>query len=337
MRSFTPLIATLVLCAGDLPAAAQERLLFAPSRYDPVAPLAGAFSCPFDLLADLYAALAPREIPGLMAVESEVLLICAERQELLKRILEAERDLRELAGLPSPGPGSSRISITDATLVTALDLPRITECPGPADTPPPLRVNQGVPAAPAPAPTSPAADASGSEMAELMAMLLTGLAATARPAAAVDTSPATVNCGGNWRWEWTSRDPSGLRLARLRDLNGQQLEVREDDRLPTGEIVVGIDAGGVILKRGPERFSIPAAADITREPTPPPPAFGTRLPDPGDDPDTAPAAARTGDPAAPAGAPTPTATSPHPADAVPTRPALPADLRHRLNALNPHN
>ncbi|MDE0256046.1 MAG: hypothetical protein OYG32_14740 [Rhodospirillaceae bacterium] len=78
--------------------------------------LRGAFSCPVDKLTELYRGLAPRELPAAMAVETEVLLICAERQEKIQALLEAEIRLRRLMDIPDPPPGSPRISVGEGVV-----------------------------------------------------------------------------------------------------------------------------------------------------------------------------------------------------------------------------
>ncbi len=244
---------------------AAQTPFFGSREGDPLAPLTGAFSCPLDRLTDLYASLTPEEIPSLLEIESEVLLICSERQERLLAILRAEMELRELMDIAPPGPGSDRISVADSSLARSSPL---AAC-GPTEG-----QNGPMPAGgiAAPGPAGNGRDG-GAAAAALLAAVLERL--TTRDAGNADSSG---NACAVWSWAWTLRDAQGRPAAGLRSPEGEAMEVREQDRLPGGLTVIGITAGGVSLSDGAgkrielPRSSEPAPRTSADEPEAGPPA-----------------------------------------------------------------
>lgn len=268
-----PLIRSLAFLAiaGCAPAWSQTPL-FDSGRTATLEEARGAFSCPTDRLVNLYAALGQDEVLGIMAVETEVLLICSERQEKLLRIAEAELRLRKALNIAEPGPGAARISITGADL--AAGAAQVTDCPAPGTTAgSPVQTpahggggNGADPDAealaeasavsgagvPAPLTAEPAAGPSGrtggaaEAVASVRGLLELALAASAPLALTPAAAEGGQSCGG-WSWVWTTRDFSGGRTALLRSEDGAEIEIGEQDSLPGGLTVASISNAGVSL------------------------------------------------------------------------------------------
>ena len=276
--------AVMFLCGTPLDAAGQELLFSQDSRAETMADLAGAFSCPVDKLIALYSSLAPAELPAMLAVESEVLLICAERQERLRAIMTAEIELRELMDIPPPLPGAPRVSVAGIGR-EQLDSPATTRsCPAspPEDSGEPERVAEAedaagsdaagtlvppVTAAPAFAPDTeftaarPAAGPAAGEAGVLSGLLAAALTSLADSAAGAAAPAAQVQACGEWSWIWTVRTSLGGRIAGLRDGSGNVIEVKEQDRLDGGLVVSRIGREGVFVQDGGGRLvPLPRAA-----------------------------------------------------------------------------
>ena len=217
--------------------------------------LESAFSCPLDRLRQLYTDLnSSEEVLDLMAVESEILLICRDRQEKLRAIATAEMELRNLLDIVHPGPGAARIAISGTEMAAA---PMVMACPqpetgiavaaageqiasGPAEAPPQLQDSQLPDTPPARMASSPvltvlAALPAADDMARLLALL-----------AERSHTPDNVECGA-WRWVWTSRDFSGRPAALLLSPTGEQQQVTLQTRLPGGLTVTDISTQEVVV------------------------------------------------------------------------------------------
>lgn len=273
-----PAAAMLVLALP--PGAAGQEPLFSPEiPAETMAELTGAFSCPVDKLIALYSSLAPAELPAMLAVESEVLLICAERQERLRAIMTAEIELRELMGIRPPLPGAPRISVAGIDRTRPVAEAAVGSCPAAvpvgfaepeqdagtedaAETPvPPAAVETpSLPETNVPAAETAAGPAAGEAGAfpGLLASVLVNLADSAVEA----PSPAApVQACSGWSWIWTVRTSQGGQLAGIRDGNGNVIEVKEQDRLDGGLIVGRISREGVFVRNAGGRLvPLPRAA-----------------------------------------------------------------------------
>ena len=249
--------AALLLClkaAACLPAAAQTPLF-------PVGPASGelealktAFSCPVSHLFDLYADLTDAtEALDVLAVETEVLLICRTRQARLASIATAEIELRRLLEIGDPAGGAARVSIAGTSAQPA---PLLIDCPRPGSGPAEdtgEAAESGPTEAELPAPQFMPETPAGSGLPEAIAALLETLAAPA-PAGAVR------DCG-SWSWLWTGRDHARRHTAVLVSTDGLQRQVTIGDRLPSGETVTGITADGVTISRGGDAQRLPPFAE----------------------------------------------------------------------------
>ena len=274
----TPAAAMLALAVPS-GAAGQEPLFRPEAPAEAMVELTGAFSCPVDKLIALYSSLAPAELPAMLAVESEVLLICAERQERLRAIMTAELELRELMDIGPPPPGAPRISVA-GTGSTPLAAPAAAvSCPFavPAHT---LEPEQDAgtedaaetPAAPVTVAEPPVADtrvpvaeaATGPAAGEAGALpgLLAAVPVKLADSAAEAPAPvAPVHACGGWSWIWTVRTSQGGQLAGIRDASGNVIEVKEQDRLGGGLIVGRISREGVFVQdSGGRLVPLPRAA-----------------------------------------------------------------------------
>ena len=252
MRRAWPAASAVLACLA-IPAAAQTPLFGADSRNDATESLAGAFSCPVDKLVDLYSSLAPDELPARLAVETEVLLICAERQEKLRSILTVELELRELMDIPDPGPGAGRISVAGHAGPAAVQPAAAPAACPPVDGPPAdgREIVQAPPLPePAPAAQTPPVPTEAQPPGDgrdgvLMSLVATALTRLSDSAAAGERQQQS--CGG-WSWLWTVRTAQGQQLARLIDADGSAVEVREQDLLDGGLSVARIGPDGVSVQ-----------------------------------------------------------------------------------------
>ena len=267
---------------SSLDAAGQEPLFDPDAPPEPLAELAGAFSCPVDKLIALYSSLAPAELPAMLAVESEVLLICAERQERLRAIMTAEVELRELMDIPPPPPGAPRVSVAGIGRAQPAGAVADRSCPaslpeasgepeeiaGTGDAGGRVAVDTLAPPMTVAPPSVPdgelnraAKPATGDAgvLSGLLAAALTSLADRATSEAAVPAIP--VQACGEWSWIWTVRTSLGGQLAGLSDGSGRIYEVKEQDRLDGGLIVSRISREGVFVQdAGGRLVPLPRAA-----------------------------------------------------------------------------
>ena len=253
LRAAVALLLCLVALAGT-PAAAQTPLFPAGPASGELETLRTAFSCPVGHLFDLYADLTDAtEALDVLAVETEVLLICRSRQERLASIASAEFELRRLLGIEDPAGGAARVSIAGTSGPSA---PLLIDCPGPssgAAEDAGEAAESGPSKADFPAPPVMQASAGGTGLPEAIAGLLETLAAPA-PAGAV------MDCG-SWSWLWTGRDHTRRHTAVLVSPGGQRRQVTIGDRLPSGETVTGITVDGVTISRGGDSHRLPPFAD----------------------------------------------------------------------------
>lgn len=119
--------ATIALCAllwANTAIAQQAPAADLPS---PVLPDGDIFTCPFDALRTAYeGVLTDKSLLNVKAVESEVLMLCTERQRILNSILNNERNLRSLLdGLSdqAPPPIAADINTQPVIPVDLDDLP----------------------------------------------------------------------------------------------------------------------------------------------------------------------------------------------------------------------
>ena len=250
-----PAAARLALIAASVALAAcratAQEPLFPTGGEGTAATLRSAFSCPLGRLTDLYTELAEAaEVLDVMAVETEVLVICRTRQERLRAVAEAELELRGLFGLADPAAGAARISIMEAAAGQSPII--VGSCPDPS---PVASAGQAGPEAGEPAslpdrPALTAAAAAGTgplppesdsaPIAELLSALLTGIA---------DGPEASGGCTA-WSWAWTGRDHSRRHSAMLVSPEGLRREVSVGDRLSGRLTVAGITPAGVTVEDG---------------------------------------------------------------------------------------
>ena len=252
-RSIYRRAAQLAACAALAggPAGAQTPLFQTGEGQAHLLVLQTAFSCPISHLSELYTALAEAsEVLDVMAVETEVLAICRERQQRLAEIAQAEIELRAVLGIADPATGAARVSITEGD---TQQQPLLVSCPDPGTTSSPDQLASepalvgseddslmaaasaaqgGLPSALAPA-------ATGSAAADALAALL----------AALDRSGASEggNCQAEWSWAWTGRDHARRHTALLVSPDGARQEVTIGDRLPSGQTVTAITQAGVVV------------------------------------------------------------------------------------------
>ena len=272
------------LAAASVAAAAcqaqAQMPLFPDGPEGTSATLQSAFSCPLGRLADLYSALAEAtEVLDVMAVETEVLVICQTRQERLKAVAEAELELRKLFSLADPSAGAARISIMEATdgqapiVVASCPEPSATASAGQAEPEeaepesPPSGTEAVMTALSAAAVGPPPRGSAPAPVADLLSALLAGIA----------DGPDSSAGGGcfSWSWAWTGRDHARRQSALLVSPEGLRREVAVGDRLSGRLTVAGITPSGVTVDDGEGNLSrlppfdggrVPPAAGIDAVP-----------------------------------------------------------------------